>query len=122
MDYHYTNVNPLNEIESDCVCRAISLALNEDYYKVQEKLELSSKLNECEALCVCCYEFLLTNYYKLQRYEFDRPMTIREFSKHNPYGIYLVRIQGHLTCIIDNVLHDIWDCRDELVDIIWKVD
>ena len=122
MDYHYTNKNPLNKIENDCVVRAISLALNEDYYKVEEKLKLSSELNECPELCVCCYDFLLTDYYKLKRYELGNTMTIRQFAKENPFGIFLIRIEGHLTCIIDNVLHDIWDCRDELVDIVWQVD
>ena len=36
--YQFLNVNPLGEIEEDCVCRAISLALDKDYYKIQEKL------------------------------------------------------------------------------------
>ena len=34
--YKFLNLNPLGELEEDCVCRAISLALNEDYYVIQE--------------------------------------------------------------------------------------
>ena len=40
----------------------------------------------------------------------------------HPYGVYLVRIDGHLTCVIDDGVYDIWDCRDELATNAWIVD
>ena len=119
--YQFLNVNPLGEIEEDCVCRAISLALDEDYYKIQEKLYLVAKLFECEYLCVCCYKYLLDDVYDLKRIEEVRGMTIEEFANYFPIGIFIVRVEGHLTCVIDNHIMDIWDCRDKIVDLVWKV-
>lgn len=119
--YQFLNVNPLGEIEEDCVCRAISLALNEDYYKIQEKLYLVAKLFECEYLCVCCYKYLLDDVYDLKRIEEVKGMTIEEFANYFPIGIFIVRVKGHLTCVIDNNIMDIWDCRDKIVDLVWEV-
>lgn len=39
-EYRFLNVNPLGKREKDCVCRAISLAMNMDYYNIKHKLEL----------------------------------------------------------------------------------
>lgn len=119
--YQFLNVNPLGKIEEDCVCRAISLALDEDYYKIQEKLYLVAKLFECEYLCVCCYKYLLDNVYDLKRIEEVKGMTIEEFANYFPTGIFIVRVEGHLTCVIDNNIIDIWDCRDKIVDLVWEV-
>ena len=119
--YQFLNVNPLGEIEEDCVCRAISLALDEDYYKIQEKLYLVAKLFECESLCVCCYKYLLDNVYDLKRIEEVKGMTVEEFANHFPIGVFIVRVEGHLTCVIDNNIMDIWNCKDEIVDLVWKV-
>ena len=119
--YQFLNVNPLGEIEEDCVCRAISLALDEDYYKIQEKLYLVAKLFECEYLCVCCYKYLLDNVYDLKRIEEVKGMTVEEFANHFPIGVFIVRVEGHLTCVIDNNIMDIWNCKDEIVDLVWEV-
>lgn len=119
--YKFLNVNPLNKIEEDCVCRAISLALNEDYYTIQEKLYLVGKLFNCEFLCVCCYKYLLDNVYDLQRIEEVKDLKVREFADYFPKGVYIIRVEGHCTCVIDSEILDIWDCRDEIVDIVWKV-
>ena len=119
--YKFMNVNPLGKIEEDCVCRAISLALDKDYYEIQEKLHLVGELFDCEFLCVCCYKYLLDEVYDLQRIEEVKGMTVREFANYFPKGTYIVRVEGHCTCVIDNDIMDIWDCRKEFVDIVWKV-
>ena len=119
--YQFLNANPLGEIEEDCVCRAISLALDEDYYKIQEKLYLVAKLFECQYLCICCYKYLLDNVYDLKRIEEVKGMTVEEFANYFPIGIFIVRVEGHLTCVIDNNIMDIWDCRDKIVDLVWEV-
>ena len=119
--YKFLNINPIGNIEGDCVCRAISLALSEDYYKIKEKITLVGELFECDFLCVCCYKFLLDEVYGLDRLEEVKGMTIEEFADKFPNGIYIIRIEGHLTCVIDNELLDIWDCKDEIIDIVWEV-
>lgn len=49
-------------------------------------------------------------------------LSVEEFADIYPYGVYLVRIDGHLTCVIDDGVYDIWDCRDELATNAWIVD
>lgn len=121
MRYKFLNLQPMGLRLQDCVCRAISLGVNEDYCVIQRKLELIAELFECEELCVCCYKHLLDNVYNLQRIESFQGMTIKEFIKYNPYGTYIIRVDGHLTTVIDSILFDTWDCRNEIVDIVWQV-
>ena len=49
-------------------------------------------------------------------------MTIEEFANLYNYGTYIIRTNGHLTCVINNVLYDIWNCKDEEIDIVWQVE
>ena len=120
--YKFLNINPLGKREEDCVCRAISLALEEDYYIIQEKLQLIGELFECEFLCECCYKHLLDSVYDLQRNEEFKGLTIKEFSELHQSGTYIIRIEGHLTCLINGIIYDIWDCTDKIVDIVWEID
>lgn len=120
--YKFLNVNPLGKIEEDCVCRAITNALQEDYYLVLEKLYLVQELFECDALCVCCYKFLLDNVYSLERIEEFKGFTIEDFCEFFPKGVYLVRVEGHLTCVVNGIVEDTWDCTQKIVDIVWKVE
>lgn len=119
--YKFLNLNPLGDLEEDCVCRAISLALNEDYCTIKNKLCLVGDLFECEQLCVCCYKFLLDEVYGLERLEEYSGLTISEFSERFPEGVFLIRIDNHLTCMVDGTIFDIWDCTSKEIRLIWKV-
>ena len=48
-------------------------------------------------------------------------LTVGEFLDKNPQGTYLIRIDGHLTCGINNDVYDIWDCRNRLCTMAWKM-
>ena len=119
--YKFLNLNPINEREQDCVCRAISLALQEDYYLIERKLELVGELFECEMLCCCCYKHLLDYVYGLERIEEVQGMTIEQFATYFPKGTYIIRVNGHCTSVIDGICYDIWDCTNEFIDIVWEV-
>ena len=119
--YKFLNLNPLGEIEQDCVCRAISLALQQDYYIVEHKLHLIGDLFDCDGLCVCCYKHLLDYVYELDRIEEYQGYTIETFANYHSCGTFLIRIDGHLTCLIDGEIYDIWDCTKEAIDLVWKV-
>lgn len=121
MTYKFLNLQPLGRIEEDCVCRAISFGLSLDYYCVQEKLHLVGELFDCEELCVCCYKHLLDYVYNLERIESYKGYTIEEFLNLNPKGKFIIRVSGHLTSCENGILFDIWDCRNEVIDIIWVV-
>ena len=118
--FKFMNVNPLGLIEQDCVCRAISLALDVDYKTIERKLESIGFLFDCEKLCVCCYKFLLDDVYNLPRVEEFKGLTVEDFISLFPKGIYLIRVDEHLTCVIDGEICDTWDCGKEIVHIVWE--
>ena len=121
MPYKYLNLNPLGFREEDCVCRAISLASGYSYAQIKDKLYYVSQLLECEELCICCYHHLLDDVFKYDRLD-CQGMTVEEVANLFPNGTLLCRLEGHLTCIIDGICYDTWDCTDLKVDIVWIVD
>ena len=42
-------------------------------------------------------------------------MTIGDFARWYDRGVYLVTMNGHITCIIDGVIWDTFDCSDRLI-------
>lgn len=120
MAFKYVNVNPSGAKTDDCVTRAISLASGLDYYEVQEKLVLTSKLFGCDRLTRSCYQNLL-EYVLGYTPVYCRGMTVDEFCYEYPYGTYLIRMKGHITCVINGVINDIWDCGDLKCDKAWFV-
>lgn len=120
IDYKFYNANPLGDIEQDCVCRAISKATEIPYRSIEEKLELIGELFECEKLCVCCYHHLLEKVFGLKQ-KFANGKTVKEIAKEFPENRVLIRISGHLTCAINGIVYDIWDCTEEPADIFWIV-
>lgn len=89
------------------------------YATIRRKLWLTAELYGCERLCKFCYSHFITNVLKYKEVNCDY-YTIGEFADDHPKGTYLIRIQGHLTTIIDGVLYDIFDCRNDFCDIVWK--
>ena len=120
VDYKFHNENPLNAIEEDCVTRAISFAVNENYYKISDKLYAIADLYECEELCVCCYKHLIENYYHLPKINGFEGYTVEEFANYFPKGTYLLRGEGHITILKDSIIHDTGDCRDMVITDAWR--
>ena len=121
-NYMYYNRNPRDIHTQDCVCRAISTATGLKYEAVNNLLDLTADENECEKLCVCCYEYLLTGTlcYHCKHCNFKR--TVSDVAQSYPRNKLIIRVKGHLTCSIFGTILDIWDCNDELVDCYWIVD
>lgn len=117
-EYHYLNLNPLGEDEQDCVCRAISLATGRDYYDIERKLWLTAQLFDCEELCVCCYHHLLDKVFEYPKV-YCRDMTVSEFMRKHRRGTFILRMDGHCTCIINGRLFDTHDCLDKVVTDAW---
>jgi len=116
----YYNINPDGEKASDCVTRAISLGTGLDYTTIRRKLYHSAKLFDCDKLNVDCYAHLLEDVFKFPQVN-TYGMTVGEFADNHPYGIYLVRMSGHISTIWQGKVVDIWDCRDSLITNAWKI-
>jgi hypothetical protein len=119
--FRYYNENPQGERINDCVTRAITLTSRDlPYSVVRKKLFHTARLLDCTKLCPTCYSFLINQVLGGIPTNCEG-MTVGEFSELHPYGTYLIRIEGHLTAIIDNVIYDTWDCRDRFCTLAWKM-
>ena len=49
-------------------------------------------------------------------------LTVGEFADRHPEGTYLIRVPFHLTVVKDGICYDIWQCLDEVIDTVWRVD
>lgn len=121
-DYKYYNRNPSKRVLADCVCRAISTATGLRYEAVDNLLDLVSYDNNCEKLCVCCYDYLLTDTLCYRRFDCKDDYTVAEISSKHPRNKLIIRVEGHLTSSIYGTILDIWDCSDEIVDCYWIVE
>lgn len=118
--FQYWNENPDGEHIGDCVTRAITLASGLSYEQVQEKLYYCGKLLECDPLCVSCYDFLLTKYFEFDSVD-TQGLTLDEFGDKYTRGLFLVRSRGHISCLLDGVVYDTWDCRSMVLTNSWKI-
>ncbi len=119
-DFRYLNVEPNQAIKGDCVVRAISLAAQLPYELVKRKLWLVGELYDCDCLCRFCYEHYIEDVLGCRKMNCE-DLTVGEFADKHPFGTYLIRVENHLTTIIDSTNYDLWDTREELCDICWRV-
>lgn len=119
-EFRYWNENPQGEHRNDCVTRAISLASGLPYREVRRKLFHTARLLDCERLCWSCYSFFITDVLGCRQVNCDG-MSVEDFADKHPKGTYLIRIDMHLTTIIDGILYDTFDCRERLCHIAWEI-
>lgn len=120
MAYKYFNRNPNGYKIPDCVIRAISTALNINYYDVVKLLHQNAIHYRCDDLCVCCYEKLLDIDLELPHY-YGNNRTVEEIADKFCNEILLLRIEGHLTTSVKGTIYDIWDCSNEIVTDFWVI-
>lgn len=119
--FNYLNVNPNLEDIGDCVVRAIKLATGLNYELVEEKLYYTAQLLGCPERCVCCYSFLLDQVFNFEQVD-CYGLSVKDFCHIYNKGVYLVRMDGHLSCVINGEIWDTWDCSNEIVTNAWVVE
>lgn len=125
--YEFCNVHPKGKLVGDCVKRAITKATGMDYMEVQRELNRHKKVTGC------------TNYYDhnhgthyiehvLNGTKMSFPATKgkprmngERFCKAYPKGNYILSMAGHLSCCIDGVIYDTWDCSEKCVYTAYRV-
>ena len=121
MSYTYYNANPSGERLEDCVCRAISTALDLDYYEVAGLLYLNGEFYQCDELCLYCYEKLLDDQFQLDHMVCKDKMSAGEIAYTFKDNKLIIRGEGHLTCSLYGEINDIWDCSNMLVTDFWII-
>ena len=116
--YKYYNQNKDGRHINDCTVRAISLAQNKTWDETYKEL---SNLARERGMMFDSVEFvedyLDERYYRQCHYS----KTVGEFADEFIKGTYLITMNGHITCCIDGVIIDTFDCRDRIMRCCWKV-
>jgi hypothetical protein len=118
--FRYYNRDEDGVHRNNCVTRAISLASGMSMGETRKKLRCVAILFDCCRICMSCYKHLIENVLYYKPLDCDG-MTVGEFADMHPQGTYLVRIEQHISIIIDNCVNDIFDCRDHLLTNAWEV-
>lgn len=127
MIFEKYNANPKNKKTGDCVLRAISTALGQDYWKtLDEMVEVTKKtgyyMSEKEGYTA----YLKSKGYSMQKMprKWDNTRyTVEEFADElvKPGYNYLIKVAHHLTCLKDKTLYDTWNCGHKSVGNYWII-
>ena len=117
--YKFYNANARGRFTNDCVIRAISLAEDKTWNETYDELSEIAQRNGIILDDVQFVEPLLDSRY--ERMCFNETY-VGEFIEEHPKGVYLITMKGHITCVINGVLYDTFDCRDRVMWCAWRVD
>lgn len=117
--YKFYNANAHGRFANDCVVRSISLAEDKTWNETYEELSEIAQRNGIILDDVNFVEPLLDSRY--ERVCYDNKY-VGEFVEEHPRGTYLITMLGHITCCIDGVLYDTFDCRNRIMLCAWRVD
>lgn len=118
------NPNPLNKEVPDCVIRAISIALNQPWVQTFDELcaVARAEFNMPSADVVWGKYLYLKGFEPfLMPMSCPRCITIEEFTKYYPYGIYIIGTGSHAVCVIDGNYYDSWESGQEVVSFFWRI-
>lgn len=121
--YVFYNPNPFKRSTSDCVVRAITKLLDEDWDSIFLRLSLIAfeKKDNLEKNHVWG-DFLKRLGFKKTYVLDDYPYgyTVRDFCMDHPVGRFLLRIDGlnsgHVVAVVDGDYYDSWDSGDEIIE------
>lgn len=118
MGYKFYNANAQGRFVNDCTIRAISLAENKTWDETYKELSEIAQENGIILDDVNFIEPFLDSRY--DRICYDETL-VGEFVERHPIGTYLITMNGHITCCIDGVVYDTFDCRNRVMWCAWKV-
>ena len=121
--YQYYNANPDRKQVGDCVIRALSKALDQDWEKTFVEVAFEGFL-----LCdMPSANHVWASYLRhkgLSRYTIpdDCPdcYSVADFCRDHPKGTYVLSLDGHVVAVQDGCFFDTWDCSDRAVLYYWK--
>lgn len=118
--FRYYNRDEDGVHRNNCVTRAISLASGMSMGETRKKLRCVAILFDCCRICVSCYKHLIENVLYYKPLDCDG-MTVGEFADMHPKGTYLVRMEQHISIIIDNIVYDTFNCLNNILTNAWEV-
>ena len=118
MSYKFYNANAHGNFVNDCTVRAISLAENKTWDETYRELSFLAQKNGIILDDVNFIEPLLDSRY--ERVCFIEK-TVGEFAEEHPIGVYLITMKGHITCCMNGVIYDTFDCSHSRMWCAWYI-
>ena len=121
--YRRYNANPDRKQVGDCVIRAVSAALGQDWETTYAEIAL-----EGYQLCDMPSANHVWGAY-LRRKGFTRNIipdecpdcySVADFCRDHPNGTYILSLQGHVVAVIDGDYYDTWDSGSRIPLYYWQ--
>lgn len=117
MPWQTCNLNPFGKHVGDCVVRALSLALDQDWDTTY--LELMSQgfsMKDMPSSNAVWGQYLKNKGYKRYIISDECPdcYTVAEFCTDNPQGVYILGTGTHVVTVKDGSYYDTWDSGREI--------
>jgi hypothetical protein len=112
--YVFKNENPCRKKIGDCVIRAISTALNQQWERTYIDLCIEGYIN-CDLPNSNNVWASYLQHKGFKQYVMPYICTMEQFAAEYPQGTYIVATGSHVACIKDGRLIDNWDSSDETV-------
>ena len=125
--YQFLNVHPQGKLVGDCVKRAITKATGMNYHEVQLELNRHKRVTGAKTFNEDknwkSYVENVLNGVKLSfPAKAGQPrMNGERFCKAYPKGNYILNMAGHLSCCVDGVIYDTWDCSSKCFYTAYKI-
>ncbi len=120
----FSNPNPLHKQVPDCVIRAVSIALNESWYKIYDELTDMGRLDaNMPSADTVWGHYLYSKGFEpfLLPSTCPKCTTVNEFTKMYPKGTYIIGTGSHAVAIIDGNYYDSWDSGMEIPSFFWRI-
>ncbi|WP_300924579.1 hypothetical protein [uncultured Clostridium sp.] len=123
--FKFYNAHPQGKRTSDCVVRAYCTATNKDYIEARRELNRAKRELGLESYKGRGFD---RKYFGVKYNWIPFPakagvsrMNGALFALSHPKGRYMLRMAGHLSCCIDGVIYDTWDCSEKCVYGCWQI-
>ena len=114
--WEQVNLNPNGKQVGDCTVRAISLATGKNWHETYFGLVLQGAVMcDMPSANSVTTAFLRKNGFKRRTIPDSCPdcYCVGDFCTDHPQGTFVIGTGSHLTTVIDGVLWDSWDSRNE---------
>lgn len=118
------NRHPKGIKTTDCVVRAVSTAFNIDYMELRK--QLNHKKRKWGFTSYKDTKFIYKYFDTYPRLIFkalkgEPRIKGSDFTKLHPKGTFILKMAGHITCVVDGVILDTWDCSYRSVYTAWII-
>ena len=119
-----TNPNPAHKEVSDCVVRAIAIALNMRWLDVYDALYFTGRKDfDMMNSDAVWGRFLREKGFEpfLLPESCPQCVTIAAFAWMHPKGTYIIGTGSHAVAVIDGDYYDSWDSGNEVPSFFWRI-